>query len=535
MNTCEIHSSVLGRWPDGRRFLSMDSVAAPEMATAEPPAPVPGAKAALNLVGSVAVAAALAASELLAGLLTSVPSLVGGVATFVIDTVPKPIKDFAIRTFGVHDKAVLGFGIVAVAIIVGSRVRRRSALALFGGFGLLAALATARSPQVGVAPSLLNGALAAGMGLWVWTSLSRTQVATDHGRRRLLLQSFSVLGLALLAAAGGRVLGERARLMLARRDEVTLPVARESVAAPTAKNVFDVADLSPLVVPNDRFYRIDTAPFNPPQVDLTTWTLTIKGMVDRPLTFTYDDILEMGLVERYITLSCVSNEVGGGLVGNAKWMGYPLADLLNRAGVQRGAEQVVGRSVDGFTVGFPVDAVFDGREALLAVGMNDEPLPFDHGFPARLVVAGLYGYVSATKWLSEVELTTWDGFDAYWIPRGWAKEAPVKTQSRIDTPRRNTTIAAGVTAIAGVAWAPNRGISRVEVRVEGGDWVEAEVTEPLTKDAWVQWKLPWKAASGSYAISVRATDGEGVTQTKEVTPPAPDGATGHHTIRITVS
>jgi DMSO/TMAO reductase YedYZ molybdopterin-dependent catalytic subunit len=245
----------------------------------------------------------------------------------------------------------------------------------------------------------------------------------------------------------------------------------------------------------------------------------------------------MRMIERDVTLSCVSNRVGGGLVGNARWLGVPLTEILDRAGVQPEAEQIVGRSVDEFTVGFPVEAAFDGREALVAVGMNGEPLPFEHGFPARLVVAGLYGYVSATKWLSEIELTTWDGFDAYWVPRGWAKEAPIKTQSRIDTPNGEDTIAVGDQVVAGVAWAPTRGIERVEVQLgDGADWVEAELSEPLSDNAWVQWKVDWGVAEpGRYQLTCRATDGDGNTQTDEVRPPAPDGATGWHSRVVTVT
>jgi hypothetical protein len=245
----------------------------------------------------------------------------------------------------------------------------------------------------------------------------------------------------------------------------------------------------------------------------------------------------MPMVERTITLSCVSNQVGGDLVGNAKWLGVPLVDILDRARPSAEAEQLVGRDVDGFTVGFPLEAAYDGRDALVAVGMNDEPLPFEHGFPARLVVAGLYGYVSATKWLSEIELTGWDEFDAYWVPRGWAKEAPIKTQSRIDTPQNGSTIEAESRTVAGVAWAPTRGISKVEVQFgEDADWVEAELSVPLSDNAWVQWKADWAdPASGRHRLRVRATDGDGNTQTDEVRPPAPDGATGYHSVLITVS
>jgi DMSO/TMAO reductase YedYZ molybdopterin-dependent catalytic subunit len=501
--------------------------------TTSPP-PASGTTLPRSIAGVVSVALSLSVSELLAGLWSWLPSLVSGMATFVIDTVPKPVKDWAIRTFGVNDKLVLGIGIVTVALAIGSRLRKRWVAPVFGLFGLLGALASARSPQVALLPALVNGSLAAALGVGAWKWFDRRPPGTDPDRRRFLAQSGGLLALAVVMAWGGRALAERARRVLARRDEVELPIPRETVAAPAAAAVFDVPDLSSLITPNDRFYRIDTAPFNPPQVDLSTWSLSVTGMVNRPIQFSYDDLLAMPLVERYVTLSCVSNEVGGKLVGNARWLGYPLADLLNRAGVQDGAAQVVGRSVDGFTVGFPVEAVFDGREALLAVGMNGEPLPFDHGFPARLVVAGLYGYVSATKWLSEIELTTWDGFDAYWIPRGWAKEAPIKTQSRIDTPKNRGSLEAGVTPVAGVAWAPDRGIARVEVQVDEGEWREAEVSEPISKDSWVQWKLTWEAGPGTHTLRVRATDADGATQDEVERPPAPDGATGYHAITVEV-
>jgi DMSO/TMAO reductase YedYZ molybdopterin-dependent catalytic subunit len=299
---------------------------------------------------------------------------------------------------------------------------------------------------------------------------------------------------------------------------------------------FDVAGITPIVVPNEDFYRIDTA-LSIPRIDLQEWTLSITGMVDRPYTIGYADLLDMRMVERDVTLSCVSNRVGGGLVGNARWQGVPLKEILDRAGVSENAQQLVGRSVDDFTVGFPVEAVYDGREALVAVGMNDEPLPFEHGFPARLVVAGLYGYVSATKWLSEIELTTWDGFDAYWVPRGWAKEAPIKTQSRIDTPAASDEVYPGLNVVAGVAWAPNRGISRVEVQLgEDAEWVEADLSAPLSEDTWVQWKVDWDIPeAGRNLITCRATDGEGATQTSEIVPPAPDGATGWHMTRVIVA
>jgi DMSO/TMAO reductase YedYZ molybdopterin-dependent catalytic subunit len=256
-------------------------------------------------------------------------------------------------------------------------------------------------------------------------------------------------------------------------------------------------------------------------------------MVETPLELTYLDLLEMPQVEKVITLCCVSNEVGGRYVGNAVWRGVPLADVLALSGVSSGAEQVFSTSLDGWTCGFPVEAALDGRDALIALAMNDELLPLEHGFPARLVVPGLYGYVSATKWLESIELTTWDR-EGYWLPRGWARLAPVKTQSRIDVPRPGAEITAGPQAIAGVAWAQHRGIDRVEVSVDGGEWREARLGTDVSVDAWRQWVVEWDATPGDHEIRVRATDGDGETQTEERTPVAPDGATGWHTIRVTV-
>jgi DMSO/TMAO reductase YedYZ molybdopterin-dependent catalytic subunit len=299
----------------------------------------------------------------------------------------------------------------------------------------------------------------------------------------------------------------------------------------------DVPGITPIVVPNDRFYRIDTA-LIAPRVDAATWTLTIGGMVDRETVLTYDELAAMPQLEQYVTIACVSNQVGGDLVGNAHWRGVDLRAVLDMAGVHADADQIVGRSVDGFTAGFPTSWAMDpARQPMIALGMNGVPLPVDHGYPARLIIPGLYGYVSATKWLSEIHLTTWSGFDAYWVPLGWAKEAPILTQSRIDVPRPGSTLQAGSTvAIAGVAWAPDRGVSAVEVAIDDGAWQRAELSVPLNDATWVQWRLPWQAdARGPHDIRVRATDGDGVVQTDTVTAPAPDGARGHHTISVVVA
>ena len=302
----------------------------------------------------------------------------------------------------------------------------------------------------------------------------------------------------------------------------------------------DVPGVTPHRTPNRDFYRVDTA-LTIPRVDVRTWRLRVHGRgVARPLTLSFDQLLARGLVARRITLTCVSNEVGGPYVGNATWLGVPLADVLAEAGVrsprQGGeADQLVARSVDGMTLGSPLAALLDGRDALLAVGMNGEPLPFDHGYPVRMVVPGLYGYVSACKWLRELELTTFDAYDAYWVRRGWAAEAPIKTQSRIDTPRGADRPRAGEpVAVAGVAWAQRTGIARVEVRVDEGPWREAELAEEDSVDTWRQWRWRWTPTAGTHRLQVRATDRAGETQTADRVGTVPDGATGRHTVVVRV-
>ncbi|MDE0615296.1 MAG: molybdopterin-dependent oxidoreductase [bacterium] len=314
--------------------------------------------------------------------------------------------------------------------------------------------------------------------------------------------------------------------------EATAEPTPSVTAEPVREPNFDyIAGIAPLITPNEDFYLIDTA-LSYPQIDPADWSLRIHGMVDQEVEITFDELLDLGLVREQVTLSCVSNRVGGRLVGNAEWVGVPLATVLDQAGVQPRATQIVGRSVDRWTAGFPTAVALDGRIAMVAVQMNGEPLPISHGFPARLVVAGLYGYVSATKWLSDIELTTWEAFNGYWIPRGWAKEGPIKTQSRIDVPRRDSTIDPGPTAIAGVAWAPSRAIEKVEVQVDDEDWVEAELSRETTINSWRQWMVTWNATPGEHQVRVRATDGTGTTQTSEISNPAPDGATGWHTIQV---
>jgi DMSO/TMAO reductase YedYZ molybdopterin-dependent catalytic subunit len=331
----------------------------------------------------------------------------------------------------------------------------------------------------------------------------------------------------------GRTLLERGR-QGAIAQAGTLPQPTTTAPPPPGGAELAVDGITPLVTPNEEFYRIDTA-LLVPRPDIDTWRLRVIGMVDRELELTYDELVAMPLVEQYVTIACVSNEVGGNLVGNALWRGVRLKELLEQAGVDPDATQIVGRSVDNFTVGFPTGyALADDREPLVAVGMNGEPLPVDHGFPARLIVPGLFGYVSATKWLTEIELTTWEGFDAYWVPLGWSKEGPILTQSRIDVPRHGARLDAGTVTIAGVAWAPDRGVSAVEVQVDDDGWAPATISAPISDATWVQFAHTWEATAGDHRLRVGATDGNGEVQTDQRTEPAPDGSRGHHAIEVSI-
>jgi DMSO/TMAO reductase YedYZ molybdopterin-dependent catalytic subunit len=502
------------------------------------------------VAGIAAAGVGLGLSELVAAFLPGATSLVAAIGQVVIDRQPPGAKDFVVSLFGTNDKLALEIVVVLAALVFGGvlgivAVRRFWVAALgFAAFGVLGFLAAFGDPLANPGVVALQSALSVGLGVqalsWLLSVAAPVAMApgvgpvSDPARRSFLLRASAVGIGALVAGIGGRTLLDRSRTAPIPAGD--LPPASETV--PPLPSGADLAGttpgLTPLVVPNDRFYRIDTA-LLVPSVDVTTWSLRIHGLVDRETTLSWNELLALPMFEQYVTISCVSNEVGGDLVGNAKWTGVRLRDVLGIAGVSSSATQLVGRSVDGFTAGMPTAWVMDpAREPMIAVQMNDDPLPPSHGYPARLIVPGLYGYVSATKWLAELELTTLEAFDGYWIPLGWAKEAPILTQSRIDTPRTYTSIAAGRVPIAGIAWAPDRGISRVEVAIDGA-WHDAQLSTPISDATWVQWVVPWDAAPGSHQLTVRATDGNGVLQEEIPSRPAPDGARGWHTVQVTVS
>lgn len=352
-------------------------------------------------------------------------------------------------------------------------------------------------------------------------------------RRRFLTVLGTAAAVAVAAGAAGRHLTDRLARAVEDRARFLIPrPARASAPVPAGTEV-TVPGATPFLTSPAEFYRIDTA-LQVPRLRTADWQLRIHGMVEREVTLTWDDLAAFEPVERILTLTCVSNEVGGDLAGNARWIGYRMRDLLARAGVRADADMLLSTSADGFTCGTPVDAVLDGRDALLAVAMNGEPLPFEHGYPARQVVPGLYGYVSATKWVVDWELTRFDRAEAYWTQRGWAEQAPVRTASRIDVPAAFGRLESGPVVVAGTAWAQQRGIDRVEVRVDGGPWNDAELAEEYSLDTWRQWTWRWDATPGTHTLEVRATDGEGRVQDEQRRPPIPDGATGWHSRTVTV-
>jgi DMSO/TMAO reductase YedYZ molybdopterin-dependent catalytic subunit len=503
------------------------------------------------VVGVLTALFALGVAEVVASFIDDQSSPLVAVGSAMIDATPEWLKSFAIRTFGVNDKRALIVGMIVVililAAVLGIASIRRPWIGLTGlwvlaAVGAVAAFKRPTGSILSVVPSIV-GAFAGSYALTWLLGAAQPSVVHDNGaadipletpgevdRRRFLLASLRIGGAALVAGGLGRFISSRRfGVAEAARDALTVPVPADQAPAPPAG--LDTPGLSSFITPNTEFYRVDTA-LVVPRVDTDGWRLAIHGMVDHEMELTLDDLMARDLIERDITLTCVSNQVGGPYIGNARWVGAPLKPLLEEAGVHVGADQIVTRSVDGFTVGTPTAVATDGRDAMLAISMNGEVLPFAHGFPVRMIVPGLYGYVSATKWLTDIELTTFDAYDAYWVQRGWAQQAAIKTESRIDTPRSDAKV--GTVMVAGVAWAQHRGIERVEVRVDDGEWNDASLSTQDTTDTWRQWRWPWRATAGSHTLQVRATDADGATQPEQQLPPFPDGATGWHTVSVTV-
>jgi DMSO/TMAO reductase YedYZ molybdopterin-dependent catalytic subunit len=544
------------------------STAAPPSISSPPPAPVAGplppgrgwgGALASALAGVASAGLALGIGEAVAGIDPACASPVEVVAGEVIDRAPRPVERFAIETFGRNDKVALVLGTVVLALVLGAvlgivaRRRPRAAAIGLAAFAVLGATASWSAPGAGLAaalPSVVAGAAGAGALLllvprspWATGAVRPAAPAGPRGpaapparagagsRRAFLGLTAAVAAGAAVAAAGGRAL--RSRFSAAEsRAAVVLPRPARPLSPVPAGADLGVAGIAPFVTPNADFYRIDTA-LTVPQVRAEDWTLRVTGMVAEPVELTFADLLDRALVEADITMTCVSNQVGGDLVGNARWLGVLARDLLAEARPRRGADQLVGRSVDGYTCGFPLSAAYD-RPCLVAVGMNGEPLPLRHGFPARLVTPGIYGYAGSTKWLSELEVTTFDAFDQYWVPRGYASRAPIKTMSRIDTPRSLERVTAGPVTVGGVAWAQTRGIEAVELRIDDGPFRPVELGASVGDDAWRQWRYRWDATPGRHTLTVRAVDGTGATQARERAEILPDGASGWMSLVVTV-
>ena len=522
------------------------------------------------LAGLLAAAVALGVAQFMAGITGAGGEPVIAVGSAAIDLTPVPVKDFAIQHFGTHDKLVLLSGIVVVlavfAAVTGVMATRRrtyglAGLAVFAAIGAAAVLTRPVARPVDIAPTLVGvaaGALAlmllVGRTALGRTALGRTvpgrtatapergeapvaqpatQTVARPGRRGFLLAAAGTAAVAAAGAGFGELLLRRFNVSSARA-KLALPAPAISGPATPAAAQLPVPGISSFVTPNASFYRVDTA-LVLPQVSPDQWRLRVHGMVARELDITFEELLKRPLTEADITISCVSNQVGGPYVGNARWLGASLAALLREAGVRRGADQILSTSADGWTCGTPVETVLDGRNALLAVGMNGQPLPIAHGFPARMLVPGLYGYASATKWVVDLEITTFAAQRSYWAQRGYAVRGPIKTESRIDVPRPLQQVKAGRTAVAGMAWAPHRGIDRVEVRADNGAWHDAKLAAVPGLDTWRQWVWPWDATPGLHQLEVRATDGTGATQSSRRVPIFPNGATGWDSTTVTVT
>lgn len=460
----------------------------------------------------------------------------------VVDHTPKWLKDSAIRWFGTNDKLALavtmGLVMVVAAAGIGLVARRSLALgaAVLGGLGVVVAGLALLRPT---ATPLYAAPAVAGTGAGIAALCALFLVPSDDGhrngptRRGFLLALAAVAAGAASAGAAGQFLGSRLRDIGADRAAFLLPRVAAPIPPVTPEMDLAIPGMTRFITPATDFYRIDTA-LQLPSLTRAQWRLRIHGMVDRDIHLDYEALSARTAVESLVTLTCVSNEVGGGLAGTATWTGYRLADLLAEAGTAPDADMILSRSVDGFTAGTPLAAVLGNPDALLAVAMNGAALPVAHGYPVRMIVPGLYGYVSATKWVVDLEVTRFDRAEAYWTERGWAAQAPVKTASRIDVPAAFATLSAGPVTVAGVAWAQRRGISAVEIQVDDGPWQPATLAAAYSLDTWRQWTWTWNATAGTHALRVRAVDGAGAVQTDTRTTPFPDGATGRHSRVVTV-
>lgn len=510
----------------------------PGSARPDGPRAVPGRIAAV--AGIAAAAAALGAGELAAAVFNAAASPLLSVGSLVIDLAPPGVKSVVIAIFGTGDKpfliAVLVVLVVALGALAGLAQARRppggavgvgaAGVGVVGVVAVIAAVTRSGATPLDAAPSVV----AAVVGIAVLTRLVRRSAAS--GRRAFLVGAGAWVVAGVAAGVVGRVLSAGARTTTAAIGRLRLPTPTATVAPLTAADTFDTPGITPLVTANADFYRIDIA-LSPPAIDPAGWRLEVTGEVEEPFSITYAQLAEMPMHESATTLMCVSNVVGGELNGTAVWLGTSIRDLLARARPKAGADMVLSSGADGFSASTPLSVLQDdGRDSVLAVGMNGEPLPQLHGFPVRMVVPGLYGYVSATKWLTKLEVTRFDRATAYWTTRGYSARAPVKVSSRIDVPA--SAVPTGIVTVAGVAWAQHTGIARVQLQIDGGPWLDCELSGDYSDDVWRQWRYRWTATAGTHQLRVRATDKRGLVQTAKLADEAPNGATGLHTRQIAI-
>ncbi|MET4137561.1 molybdopterin-dependent oxidoreductase [Pseudarthrobacter sp. PvP090] len=508
------------------------------------------------LAGVAAAAVVLSVAELVGAFFTARATPVIALGSTFIDFTPSWLKDFAIATFGTNDKVALFVGmavtILLLACVLGVVAYRKWALGVAGVLLMGAVIVAAVVTRSGVKPldavPTVIGTVAGLIALrflvtklWrmrQWPDTDADVAAKDPDRpatsRRAFFAATGVTAAAsAVAATGGRLLSAARSNVAQARESLQLPVAAKPAPAVPAGVQSKAPGVTPWLTPNSDFYRIDTA-LSVPEINAQDWELRVHGLVDREIRLTFQDLLDANLIESHVSLTCVSNPVGGNLAGNAKWLGMPIRDVLEMAGPQTGADMVLSTSIDGFSASTPLEVLQDDRDAMLAFGMNDEALPLEHGYPVRMVVPGLYGFVSATKWVVDLEVTRFADSKAYWTQRGWSERGPIKTMARVEVPKSFAKVPAGRVAIGGTAWAQTRGITKVEVQIDNGPWTEAVLSTEASVVTWRQWSFDWEATPGPHYIKARATDGTGEVQTDQRADPVPDGASGWQSLMVTV-
>jgi len=508
------------------------------------------------LAGVAAAAVVLSVAELIGAFFTARATPVIALGSTFIDFTPSWLKDFAIATFGTNDKVALFVGmavtILLLACVLGVVAYRKWALGVAGVLLMGAVIVAAVVTRSGVKPldaiPTVIGTVAGLIALrflvtklWrmrQWPDTESDLAAKEPDRpatsRRAFFAATGVTAAAsAVAATGGRLLSAARSNVAQARESLQLPAPAKPAAAVPAGVQSKAPGVTPWLTPNNDFYRIDTA-LSVPEINAQDWELRVHGLVDREIRLTFQDLLDANLIESHVSLTCVSNPVGGNLAGNAKWLGMPIRDVLKMAGPQAGADMVLSTSIDGFSASTPLEVLQDDRDAMLAFGMNDEALPLEHGYPVRMVVPGLYGFVSATKWVVDLEVTRFADSKAYWTQRGWSERGPIKTMARVEVPKSFAKVPAGRVAIGGTAWAQTRGITKVEVQIDNGPWTEAVLSTEASVVTWRQWSFDWEATPGPHYIKARATDGTGEVQTDQRADPVPDGASGWQSLMVTV-